>query len=207
MWKKLVFGLCFFHSTVQERRKFGPLGWNKSYEFNDSDLETSITMLRMFLDEQDDIPWDAMVYVTGHINYGGRVTDDWDRVCLLAILKKFYTTDILEDGYKFSVSGTYYAPETGSLESYRKYIDTLPHQEAPEIFGMHQNANITFQNQESTQIVDTVLSIQPRIAVGGEGKTSDEIVVEMCLMFEKDLPELLERKGGMKELFKPMPSG
>lgn len=58
--------------------------------------------MQMFLEEQDEIPWDAMLYVTGHINYGGRVTDDWDRVCLISILKKYYTADILEDNYQLS---------------------------------------------------------------------------------------------------------
>jgi hypothetical protein len=27
----------------------------------------------MLLNEQEQIPWDAMTYVVGHINYGGRV--------------------------------------------------------------------------------------------------------------------------------------
>ena len=46
-------------------------------------------MLKLFLDSPEDIPWDALLFVTGHINYGGRVTDDNDRKCLLTILEKF----------------------------------------------------------------------------------------------------------------------
>jgi dynein heavy chain len=117
-WKKLVFGLAFFHAILQERRKFGPLGWNIRYDFNDADLDTSTTMLKIFLDEQEEIPWDAMLYMTGQINYGGRVTDDWDRRCLMTMLKKYSNLEILEDGYKFSDSGIYYAPTNGTQDSY-----------------------------------------------------------------------------------------
>jgi hypothetical protein len=117
-------------------------------------------VLRRFLEQQDTVPWDALNYVTGHINYGGRVTDDWDRRCLMSILSIYMVPDILEDSYAFSSSGTYFAPKIGGLSHTVQYFESLPQADDPEVFGMHENANVTFNTNESLALMSTMLSLQ-----------------------------------------------
>lgn len=52
-----------FHAIIQERKKFGPLGWNITYEFNNSDRECAMLNFQMF-SADGHIPWDALEYIT-----------------------------------------------------------------------------------------------------------------------------------------------
>ena len=79
----------------------------------------------------------------------------------------------MKDTYKFSESGIYFAPLDGNIEDYRNYIENLPLNDSPEIFGLHENANINYENQESSRVIETILSIQPRLTSGGGGLTPD----------------------------------
>ena len=60
----------------------------------------------MFInDPNEDIPWEAMLYMTGHINYGGRVTDDKNVRLIKTILKQYICREAVKDDYNFSASG------------------------------------------------------------------------------------------------------
>lgn len=62
--------------------------------------------LQMFLNDYDDIPLDALTYLTGQCNYGGRVTDDWDRRLLVSLLSIFYCQEIIDNDQHRQVLGS-----------------------------------------------------------------------------------------------------
>ncbi|MEQ2228566.1 Dynein heavy chain 3, axonemal, partial [Ilyodon furcidens] len=179
IWQKLLFGLTFFHALVQERRNFGPLGWNIPYEFNESDLRISIRQIQMFLDEYDEVPLEALTYLTGECNYGGRVTDDKDRRLLLSLLSTFYSWELIEqDCYHLCEGDVYYVPAHGPYQSYVNYIRSLPICADPCVFGLHSNADITKDNQETNQLLEGILLTLPRQS-GGGAKSPQEVVEEL----------------------------
>ncbi|TYZ61102.1 hypothetical protein PybrP1_000394 [[Pythium] brassicae (nom. inval.)] len=195
-FKKLLFGLCFFHAVVRERAKFGPLGWNIKYVFSSSDLNISKDQLKIALDELgagDPIPYAALAYLAGECNYGGRVTDDKDRRCIVNILSDFYAPEILGDAYRFSASGVYFAPPSGPLASYLEYIDSLPMNEGPEIFGLHDNANISCAIAETNLLLESALSLQPRSG-GGGGKSWDQVLEEAAHDIAGRVPPLFDNE-------------
>jgi len=79
--------------------------------------------VKMFVNEYEEVPFNAITYLTGECNYGGRVTDDWDRRCLLTILADFYNAEVLEQPrYRYTSSELYYTPPKGNLEDYIDFI-------------------------------------------------------------------------------------
>ncbi|RKO94242.1 dynein heavy chain and region D6 of dynein motor-domain-containing protein [Blyttiomyces helicus] len=187
-FERMLFGLCFFHALVQERRQFGPIGWNNPYEFNDTDLRISARQLRNFLSEYEEIPYAALSYLTGQCNYGGRVTDDKDRRALMTLLALVYNPGIQTDNYSFSPSGVYHVPALTSYAGITEYIKTLPLEAKPEVFSLHDNADITKNQLETDNFLQSILLTQGRTDSGG-GRSNEQVISEVAAEMHAKLPE------------------
>ncbi|KAK7102408.1 hypothetical protein V1264_020630 [Littorina saxatilis] len=199
-YRTLLFCLCFFHSVLLERRKFLMLGWNIAYEFNDSDFEVSENLLSLYLDIYDETPWDALKYLIAGINYGGHVTDDWDRRLLMTYINDLFTDNVLtQNFYKVSSLPTYYVPRDGQLASYKEYVSMLPNTDHPEAFGQHPNADITSLIQETRMMFSTLLSLQPQVSsVAGESR--EDKVLDLAANIFRQIPENMDYEGTAKIL-------
>ncbi|KAK3272243.1 hypothetical protein CYMTET_19451 [Cymbomonas tetramitiformis] len=176
VFKSLCFGLAFIHAFVQERRKYGPIGWNVPYGFDDGDLRISVRQLQMFIDENEDVPYAALKYAIGECNYGGRVTDDKDRRLLNTLLDRVFDPDIINtSGFALSSSGTYKIPPMGSHASYIETIITLPAVSTPEVFNLHDNADISKDASETSTLLSSLMLTGSR-AGGGAGQSEEDVV-------------------------------
>ncbi|KAK2581766.1 hypothetical protein KPH14_002245 [Odynerus spinipes] len=190
-FKCLLFSLCLFHSILLERRKFGSLGFNIPYEFTTGDLAICISQLHMFLMEYTSLPFKVLIYTAGHINYGGRITDDWDRRCVLTILEDYYNANVVSKDYRFDDEGAYYQlPPDSTFNEYIEYIKTLPLNDDPSLFGMHPNADISFAQAEAYSCLDTLLALQPReLTISSAVVSAEDVTVRQAQEMLATLPK------------------
>ncbi|XP_063728306.1 dynein axonemal heavy chain 6-like isoform X2 [Symsagittifera roscoffensis] len=199
-WKQILYSLCLFNCVVVERRKFGALGWNIPYEFTQNDLDVAILQLDTFLgscNSSDSVPWDALLYMTGELVYGGRVTDDFDRKCLATVMRRFYSAKIFGEGFSFTSDQVYKMPSTSddSFSAVSKLIEELPADDLPEIFGMHSNAQRSFQMMGCHTLVEQMKSLQPRMSSGtiSAGQSDESIVLSMVNDMLFRVPQIVEQ--------------
>merc|ERR1712159_674312 len=199
-YKKLLYCLCYFHSVLLERKKFLQLGWNIIYGFNDSDFEGSENLLALYLDNKDQTPWEALKYLVAGVNYGGHITDEWDRRLLLTYINGLFIDDAISTQFfKLASKGNYYVPKGGSLDSFKESIQNLPSLDHPEAFGQHPNADIASQIADTKILFDTLLSLQPKTATG-EGESRESKVLDLAADVLKKIPETIDYEGTQKLL-------
>ena len=77
----------------------------------------------------------------------------------------------------------------------------MPVNTDPEVFGLHENADIITAQNECYLLLETVLTIQPRLTTGG-GKTQEQILMELLGEIEKKVAPVFDTD----EIFKKYPT-
>ena len=104
---------------------------------------------------------------------------------------------MLDPDFKYhkDKNATYHIPKAKNVQDYHDYIDALPLADSPFVFGLHSNADITYQTQTSNTTLSTIVSIQPKESSGGGGETREESVYRQATeMLEKTPPDFVKHE-------------
>ena len=127
--KTILFSLCYFHSMMLERRKFGAKGFNMMYPFSMGDLRDSAIVLQNYLDQNaasGKIPWDDLRFLFGEIMYGGHIVDDLDRVFCSGFLLNLMNDTLLDEANMFPFTdgkAVFKCPAPTTYDKYLEYIE------------------------------------------------------------------------------------
>ena len=162
-WRPLFMALSYFHAVIRERRRFGPVGWNKLYDFNESDFKISVKQLKYVLNRNPtEIPFKALIYLTSECYYGGKVTEDMDRRLLTTLLQDFFNTHAIRLNYFFSENKDYSIPKDAlPIEEALQFIQDLPEVNEPQIYGLNSNASISSAINDTISMIENILTINP----------------------------------------------
>jgi dynein heavy chain len=196
-WRPLTFAVCFLHSVVQERRKFGPIGFSMPYEFNASDLDASMLYMEKHMTtcllQNRKYEWEAMQQMCCSIQYGGKITQEEDRALFFTYGYLFIREDIFSGNFVFNqqpLDYNYTIPDFPDHASYLAFINAMPAQDNPLVFGLNPNADLTASLNESRAMIATLIDTQPSDAAAGGGKSPEQTVKEIIENeFLKLLPE------------------
>ena len=150
--KSILFALCYFHSCVIERKRFGKKGWNLGYDFSLGDLRDSSIVLHKYMEDlqSGNVPWDDLRYIFGQIMYGGHIVDDWDRRLCDAYQVQFFNDTLIQDEldlYPFAdgKKHSFKCPAPTSYDKYLEHIIKGLKEETPIAYGLNPNAEIDFR--------------------------------------------------------------
>ena len=221
-YNHILFALCYFHSVLLERRKFGPKGWNMFYPFNIGDLRDSYLVLCKNAENNSSgkIPWDDLKYIFGEIMYGGHIVDDWDRRLCNSYLEYLLVPNLCNEDFELFpfVEGKKYSfkvPQTNS--KFKKYLEQIENEikyETPIAFGLHPNAEIDLGTTQCKYIFNTLVELLPKdkegdvvenngykVAESYFSKINDDYNLKERLFIIEDIKERIVEKGPFQNVF------
>jgi dynein heavy chain len=197
LYKPLNYVIMFFHAVLLNRKKFGKIGFNIEYDFNESDFRISSKLLSLYLtksltNQESEMPWDSLKYLIGDAMYGGRVSDEFDERILKTYLDEYMGDFLFDKNNQFNFARTtshsYSLPVFNSLDQLQTQNSNLPIFDEPTIFGLHGNAEITYFSNAAKEMWSNLIKMTNFNDGSGTLLTISERVADIAQEITDKLP-------------------
>ncbi len=108
------------------------------------------------------------------------MTDDFDRRLLATIGERYFKESTMKLGANTSEYPKGYCPNSlADIASAKAFVERLPQDDFPEVFGLHANAELSINMINSGKLFADFVEIQPK-DVEAKGSLNFEDVVLAC---------------------------
>ncbi|XP_076387639.1 dynein cytoplasmic heavy chain beethoven [Megachile rotundata] len=186
--------LSWLHAILQERRKFVPQGWIRSYEWNEADLEAAYELIvketSSSMGRDKDGGWQTGRGLLDVAVYGGRIQDEYDSRALCSIVRDVWSVEVFEGRRKLAgvlkIAGN-------SFEDVIRALENLPDSDSPkECFGLPANAHRAWERAAAEAVLAHLKGVLIKVSHSDEKHNR---TIESKI--QKDLKELIDRHGSI----------
>lgn len=171
---RLHFILAWLHAIVQERLRYAPLGWSKTFEFNESDLRCGLDTIDTWVDvaahgrsnlPPERIPWSAIKTLLAQTVYGGRIDNPFDQRLLDSFLEYLFGPHAFDEGFSLTPSLAsslqLSAPDGKSHDDFSRWVrEVIPKRETPAWLGLPENAEMMLLVEAGRRTLARLLKLQ-----------------------------------------------
>lgn len=190
---RVYFLLLWLHAVVEERLRYVPVGWTKSYEFSEADLKCSLTVIDRWIQtvsrglshmDPEAFNWKAVRTLLSQSLYGGRVDNPFDDELLRTLIDRLFIPQCFDSQFPLvqyslpsgEIRTILVAPEGTCKQDFEKWVDSLPVYNPPDWLGLQATAEKRLLSSQGRYILRSLLLIQDSIDI--DRMTSDLSKVE-----------------------------
>ncbi|KAH3764595.1 cytoplasmic dynein heavy chain [Pelomyxa schiedti] len=168
---RLYMLLCWFHSVVQERLRYVPEGWTKTFEFSETDHKCAMDTIDYWINlaaqgkssvPPTQVPWVALRTLLAQTIYGGRIDNIFDQRILQSLLEKVFLPDSL--GINFALAptqdGNVVMPSSTQRAQCLEWVETVAFKESPMLLGLPDNAELLLLTTQGSRMLRQVHRMQ-----------------------------------------------
>ncbi|GMH89230.1 hypothetical protein TrVE_jg3152 [Triparma verrucosa] len=192
---RLYMLVSWMYAVIQERLRYAPTGWSKTYEFSEADALNALDVVDAWIERvasgkahvaPEIVPWDALKEILGVSVFGGRIDNEYDQRVLDSFLESAFVKETFDVDFPL-VKGAnretlLTLPEGKSRKDFMGWVDQLPGQTDLEWLGLNGAAELGRLKSSGESVMKKVMLLGGgttksgrRSSMVGRGRTSSNV--------------------------------